>query len=71
VAASVDFPEMVRFLIENGADFHVTTKGELQTPLHFAARNEASQCVKILLAYGASVEARDYKERTPLQVREA
>ena len=71
MAASVDFPEMVRFLIENGADFHVTTKGELQTPLHFAARNEASQCVKILLAYGASAEARDYKQRTPLQVREA
>ncbi|XP_015748280.1 PREDICTED: ankyrin repeat and SAM domain-containing protein 4B-like, partial [Acropora digitifera] len=67
VAASADYPEMVRFLIENGADFHVTTKGEMQTPLHFAARNEASQCVKILLAYGATLEVRDYKQRTPLQ----
>ena len=69
VAAFADYPEMVRFLIENGADFHVTTRGELQTPLHFAARNEASQCVKILLAHGATLEARDYKQRTPLQVR--
>ena len=71
VAASADYPEMVRFLIDNGADFQITTKGELQTPLHFAARNEASQCVKILLAYGANLEVRDYKQRTPLQVRRA
>ena len=70
VAASADYPEMVRFLVDNGADLHVTTKGELQTPLHFAARNEASQCVKILLAYGATLEVRDYKQRTPLQVRQ-
>ena len=71
MAASADYPEMVRFLIENGGDIHVATKGELQTPLHFAARNEASQCVKILLAYGATLEVRDYKQRTPLQVRNA
>lgn len=68
VAASADYPEMVRFLIDNGANFHLTTKGEAQTPLHFAAKNEASQCVKILLAYGAVLEVRDYKQRTPLQV---
>lgn len=68
VAASAGYPEMVRFLIEYGADLHASTKGELQTPLHFAARNEASQCVKILLACGAFLEFRDYKQRTPLQV---
>ena len=68
VAASADYPEMARFLIENGASIHLTTKGEIQTPLHFAARNEASQCVKILLAYGSVLEVRDYKQRTPLQV---
>ena len=69
VATSADYPEMVRFLIDNGADIHVTTEGELQTPLHFAARNEASECVKVLLAYGATLEVRDYKQRTPLQVQ--
>ena len=68
MAASADYPEMVTFLIESGADFHATTKDELQTPLHFAARNEAWKCVNILLAYGANLEARDYKLRTPLQV---
>ena len=68
VAAAADYPEMVRFLLDNGADFKLTTKGELQTPLHFAARNEAAKCVRIFLAYGASSDVRDYKQRTPLQV---
>lgn len=68
MAASADYPEMVRFLIDNDANFDLTTKGEIQTPLHVAAKNEASQCVKILLAYGAVLEVRDYKQRTPLQV---
>lgn len=68
MAASADYSEMVRFLIENGADIDLTTNGEKQTPLHFAAKNEAPQSVKILLAYGAELEVRDYKQRTPLQV---
>ena len=68
VAASAEYSEMARFLIENSADVHVTTAGENQTPLHYAAKNEAVQCVKILLAYGADIDARDYKLRTPLQV---
>lgn len=68
VAASADYAEMVRFLVDNGADVHVTTAGEAQTPLHYAAKNEAVQCVKILLAYGADIDARDYKLRSPLQV---
>ena len=68
VAASVDYHEMMKFLVGQGANVSAQTTGERQTPLHYAARNEAVQCVKILLAYGAEIEARDYKQRTPLQV---
>ena len=68
IAASVDYPEMVRFLIEKGANVHARTAGEDQSPLYYASKNEAVQCVKILLAYGADIEARDYKLRTPLYV---
>ena len=68
VAASADYSQMVRFLIENGANVHARTVGEDQTSLYYAAKNEAVQCVKILLAYGADIDARDYKLRTPLQV---
>lgn len=59
---------MVRFLIEKGANVHARTAGEDQSPLHYASKNESVQCVKILLAYGADIEARDYKLRTPLHV---
>ena len=68
VATSADYPEMVRFLIDKGAEVHARTAGEDQAPLHYAAKNEAVQCVKILLAHGADIDARDYKLRTPLQV---
>ena len=68
MAASAHYPEMVRFLIDNGAKVHARTAGEDQTPLHYAAKNEAVQCVKILLAYSTDIEATDYKLRTPLQV---
>jgi len=68
VAASADYSEMVRFLIDRGANVHVTSAGEGQTPLHYAAKNEAVKCVKILLAFGSDVDARDFKLRSPLQV---
>ena len=44
------------------------TKGENQTPLHYAAKNNAVDCVRILLNMGADIGARDYKSRTPLFV---
>lgn len=69
VAAAVDYPEMVNFLLENGADINARTEGELQTPVHFAARNDAANSLKALIKRGADFEDRDYKQRTPLQVR--
>ena len=68
VAAAVDYPEMVQFLILCDASIGSRTYGEEQTPLHYAAKNDATQSLKILLKYGANIDARDYKERTPLQV---
>ena len=69
VAAASDHQDMVKLLVDNGANVEASTSGENQTPLHYAARNEAVQCVKTLLAYSAEIDARDYKQRTPLLVR--
>lgn len=69
MAASVDYNVMVKFLLEKGANVEAKTIGENQTPLHYAARNEAVPCVKTLLIFNAEIDARDYKQRTPLQVR--
>ena len=44
------------------------TKGENQTPMHYAAKNNATSTLKTLLNLGAFINARDYKMRTPLFV---
>ena len=69
VAAAVDYTEMIEFLLHNNADIDITTFGELQSPIHFAAKNDACQALKLLINYGANVNCRDYQNRTPIQVR--
>ena len=59
---------MVSFLIENGANINSRTYGEDQTPIHYAAKNDAVASLKVLLLKGANIEDKDYKQRTPLQV---
>lgn len=68
VAAAVDYPEMVQFLVQRGADLHAKTGKELQTPIHFAARNDASSSLKMLMKCGGDITDKDFKKRTPLQV---
>eukprot|EP00794_Sanderia_malayensis_P005153 gene5153-5803_t len=68
VAAAVDYTEMVNFLISKQADINARTKGENQTPIHYAAKNDACNALTALIDKGASLDDRDYKGRTPLQV---
>ncbi|XP_066918568.1 transient receptor potential channel pyrexia-like [Clytia hemisphaerica] len=68
VACAVDYPEMTEFLLEMGAKLEARTNEESQTPVHYAAQNEATASLKILLARGAKINVLDYKERTPLQL---
>lgn len=50
------------------ADKEAKSFGEEQTPLHYAAKNDAVDSLKVLLKIGCDMEARDNKLRTPLQV---
>ncbi|XP_046853071.1 transient receptor potential cation channel subfamily V member 3-like [Xenia sp. Carnegie-2017] len=68
VAAAVDYPEMVEFLINNNANINIATFNELQTPIHYAAKNGACRSLKMLLAYDADIISKDSKNRTPLQL---
>lgn len=69
VSAAVDFVEMTEFLLNNNADIDVRTYGELQAPVHYAAKNGATRALKMLLSFQANIDTTDAKQRTPLQVK--
>ena len=51
------------------ADKEARTKGEKQTPVHFAARNDACNSLRALIRAGCEYKnVRDYKGRTPIHV---
>jgi ankyrin repeat protein len=57
---------MVEFLLQNDADIDVRTSGEIQAPIHYAAKNGAAKSLKLLLGYQANIDSLDYRQRTPL-----
>ena len=57
--------EIVKLLVENGADVNVKNVVG-QTPLHEAARCGYFEIVKYLIDKGADINAYDCVERTPL-----
>ena len=59
--------ELVRMLIEHGADVNVRTNYS-STPLLAAARFGNIEVVRVLLEHGANVEAEDKKRRTSFQI---
>lgn len=44
------------------------TYEERQTAMHYAAKNNATQSLKVMLRLGGRINDRDYKRRTPLFV---
>ncbi len=54
-AAAADNSEMVQWLIERTANLEMKTDKECHTPLHYAARNDAIQSLKVLLHAGGKI----------------
>ena len=65
LAAAVNSPEMIAFLVSRGADIEATTDGGF-TPLHWAAGRDASDAVMQLLSLGADANAQAMRSITPL-----
>jgi cytohesin len=65
IAARRGYDEMVRLLLESGADPNVTDERD-KTPLHFAAQEGNIGALQVLLAGGARLNARDRAGNTPL-----
>jgi ankyrin repeat protein len=64
-AAWYDHPQMVRFLVDRGADINAANRTGF-TPLHHAAENNAVDAAEALVALGANTRRRNRFEETPL-----
>lgn len=60
--------KIVELLIQAGADVNIACGGREETPLHLAADSGDAASVKLLLAAGARVNARNFQGSTPLYV---
>ena len=47
-------------------DLNAKTFGEGQNPIHFAAKYNAVGSLKVILEHKGNINARDYKNRTPI-----
>ena len=59
VAAGKGHTEVVKVLLEEGADVNVLAAFDRETPLHCAAQGGCVEMIKLLLNRGANVNARD------------
>ena len=64
-------PYTCYLLIFVSAHINKKASNTKQTPLHFAAKNDALKAMKKLIESHSDIEARDYKHRTPLQLAAA
>jgi len=58
--------DVVRYLLEHGADVDVQTNTEQPTPLHLASFYGGFKVVQLLLDHGADINVQDKNGRTPL-----
>lgn len=57
-AARGNHPEVLRLLINKGADVDATDSTHGSTALHFAAFKGSQDCINVLLDYSADINAR-------------
>ena len=61
------FVDMVRLLLELGADPNICTNNHT-TPLHIASSEGLLEAARLLLSYGAKVDEKDGRGKTPFQL---
>ena len=66
-ASQNDHVEVVRYLLEQGADRDKTASNG-RTPLHIAAAHGHLETAKLLRVYGADLNAKDYRDDLPIDV---
>ena len=61
-------PKAAKLLLDNRADASAAGEHDKMTPLHHAAWQGNTELVKVLLSAKADRRAKDYKDRTPLDL---
>ena len=64
---NVSWPDVIRLLLEHGADVNMLKVDNGETPLHLAAYRGRVEVVRVLLEHGANLGAQDNQGRIPLQ----
>ena len=62
----LSLPDTVQSLLEHGAEVNTRTDHDNSTPLHISANAGLNEVVRVLLKYGADIDAKDDKGWTPL-----
>ena len=58
--------DVIRRLVDEGADVNRQTRYGNETPLHFAARKNNTEAVRLLLDNGADINLENGSYKTPL-----
>jgi len=64
-AARTNHQEIVQILIDNKANVNIATPDGKETPLHYAAKYNNPDVVKLLLSKGADKSAKDSQGLSP------
>ena len=70
VSSTGKLVDIVRRLLEHGADPNICTNGH-STPLHQASSHGLLEVARLLLSHGAKVDEKDGEGRTPFQLAES
>jgi len=65
-AAGGGYLDLVKLLLDRGADVNAKSSNVCHTPLHFAVEQNHKGIVELLLARGANINAKDINGLTPL-----
>ena len=58
--------DVIKRLVDEGADVNRQTRYTKDTPLHFAARDNKTEAVRLLLDNGADINLKNDNNKTPL-----
>ena len=68
LAAMYNETDVIRELLQRGADVNKRDRNHGQTALHWSAMNNSTDAIQLLLENGASTTIKDKKGRTPIDV---